>query len=140
MRAETIKIQNLTQRLGNLADHTLPAALGVAGATSHLLLVMLALLVTARMLQKAMTIELSEREACVFWGMIQASRRDHIAQTSDIVRHTNEEIERYQLALAPLSEAQIRNSLSKLAELKVIASIPDKTEKWRIIEGFTIRG
>jgi hypothetical protein len=137
-KVRSIKVSNLSRDVSTLLEHGGTSVLGVAGATVNPVLLVIAVLLAIKGLRKAASVELTEKEACVFWGVIQASKRGYVAESAAIIRHTNEEMERYQLA--PLSEAQIHNSPSRLAELKVIASIPNEAGQWRIIEGFTIRG
>lgn len=98
----------------------------------HPLLIAAGVLLTAAALHDTMTIELSEQEASVFWGMIQAGARDLTEAT--ILTTTNTEREKY--GLDALNDAQVRHSLTKLEQIKSIQQVDDH---YRIIERYTIK-
>lgn len=81
-------------------------------------------LITIRVLVKAMTIEINEQEASVFWGIIylkSLSSKD--PDKSEILRRTNEQPTFYDLPA--LSDSEFQYSMSKLERLKAIEKIDD---------------
>ena len=87
-------------------------------------------------LHDSLKIGLSEQEASVFWGMIQATGSMHGAGlfVDTIATTTNHEREKFGLTF--LNDKQIQHSLSKL---KRIGSITQDGEAYRIIEKYTIK-
>jgi uncharacterized protein YkwD len=88
-------------------------------------------------LQNAMTVQLSIRDASVFWGFIQKCDNDKHASESIIFNSTNKERKKYGLKL--LDRVEFRNALVNLEALKSIAPVQGKPKTWLIIEKYRIK-
>lgn len=88
-------------------------------------------------LLNAMTKEISQQEATVFWGFLVAASHkvDKQASTARILETTNSEREKR--GLNPLTDTQFKYSMKILEQLSSIESVDDST--WRIIERFEIK-
>ena len=136
LKAKTVKIRNLTQDLRGVAELTSSTVLTSYGLTANPILIAAGVIATICSITRATTIELSEQEASVFWGMIQASGRNYLVEDASIERSTNDERER--LGLNRMTPNQIRHSLEKLESIHAIKRSDNPPNTWRIIEGFTV--
>ncbi len=132
--AKSVKLKNMRLDLGDFTQ--IAAGFVTTGFDildkPHPLLIAAGILLTVNALHGAMKIELSEQEASVFWGMIQAGERD--LTEAAILTATNAEREKY--GLPALNDTQLRHSLSRLAQIKSIAQTGDT---YRIIEKYTVK-
>jgi hypothetical protein len=94
-------------------------------------------LLTIAMLGKAATVEISEQDASVFWGFIQARVMNNRASESAIIYLTNSERAKYKRS--PLSVDDIQRSLINLQSMKCIARVKGHPDIWEIIEQFQIK-
>jgi hypothetical protein len=138
-RAKSIKLKNLSFDFGEmseLATGVLSVGSRIFGDT-HPILMAAGVLLVVRSIYKAMTVEIEEREASVFWGFIQACDKEKAASEADIKECTNEE--RLKTGLKPLDSDQIKNALYKLLSIKSVTPIEDEPETWRITEKYRIQ-
>lgn len=135
----SIKFSNVHLDLGEMSEMGAGALLlGYDAITkSHPLVIVAGVLLTIRALSKAMTVELSEQEASVFWGFVQSRDRENSASNRAIFEQTNVERRRY--GLDALTEAQFKNAMIILEQLKCIEKVEGKPDSWRIIEQYKIR-
>lgn len=141
-KAQSIKWQNFDFDFGDAPEmaETVAGILAVFSDiintnSNHLLMAAGALLII-RSILKATTIEISEQDASVFWGVIQAQRHhvpSHIT-TTKVVEHTNSE--RAKAHLPPLSEQEVRYALYNLVKLKSVTQLSEKEEVWWVIEKY----
>jgi hypothetical protein len=136
--AKSVKFKNMKLDLGDAAK--LSAGFVTTGFDiidkPHPLVVAAGVLLTVCALYDAMKTNISEQDASVFWGMIQAtgSMKGAGLKLPTILEKTN--VERAHYHLDALSETQIRYSLEKLERLKSIEKVGDT---YRIIERYTIK-
>jgi len=137
-KMKTVKFKNMSLDLSDFAK----IAAGFFTTATNIVdkpqpLVMVAgILLTICALHDAMKIDLSEQEASVFWGMIQATgdMRGAGLHEATILATTNTNREQYGLAL--LNEKQVHHSLTKLAQIK---SIEKTGDNYYIIEHYKIK-
>lgn len=136
---KSIKFSNVHLDLGEMSEMGAGALLlGYDAITkSHPLVMVAGVLLTIRALTKAMTVELSEQEASVFWGFVQSRDRENSASNRAIFEQTNVERQRY--GLDALTEAQFKYAMIMLEQLKCIEKVGAKPDSWRIIEQYKIR-
>jgi hypothetical protein len=135
-KAKSIKLKNLEFDFGEMTEIAvgiITTSNQIFGETNYLL-VAAGILLIARAIIKAMTVEISEQEASVFWGFVQACDENKEANLLNILEHTNEE--RKKVGLEPLTENQIRNALYKLSSIESVEAIDHKSDTWRIIEKY----
>jgi hypothetical protein len=136
---KSMKFSNMHLDLGEMGE--IAAGSMLAGYQMidkpHPLIIAAGILLTIRALRKAMTVEISEQHASVFWGMTKIRRLDNTCLESEILQHTNSEREKY--GLKSLTEQDLRYSLSKLEQLHSIESVQDEPKTWRITETYVIK-
>lgn len=136
--AKSIKFKNLNLDLGEMSK--IAAGAMLAGFSMiekpHILVIIGGILLTICALTEAMSVEITEQEASVFWGFILTRDKNNVADEASLLTNTN--IEREHCGLEPLTERQFRYSLVKLEQLKCIQSIEEQPEHWRIIENYKI--
>ena len=93
-------------------------------------------LLMAATLYKASTKEISQQEATVFWGFIQAANQDKLANEMTIRDYTN--VGRRKLGLAPLTKRQVKHSLLELRSIHSVKEDDGSLGVWQIIEKFQI--
>ncbi|MBK8024767.1 MAG: hypothetical protein IPK19_25945 [Chloroflexi bacterium] len=136
--AKSVKFRNMQLDLGDFAK--ISAGFITTGFDiidkPHPLLIAAGVLLTVYALHDTMKIELSEQEASVFWGMIQATGTMKGAglKLLTILETTNAERAKYHLDA--LTENQIQYSLDKLVRIHSV-EITGKT--YRIIERYTLK-
>src|SRR5690606_41300215 len=103
---------------------------------SNHLLAAAGVLLIIRGLLKATTEEISEQDASVFWGVIQAQRHNVARRvtTARVLEHTNQE--RAKVQLPSLTEQQDRPALYNLVELGSVEQVDKEHEIWCIIEKY----
>jgi hypothetical protein len=142
-KARSIKLGNIDFDFGEMGPlvagiiTTVHQIMGGVGAKPYVLAAA-GVLLSASSLYKAMNIELSERDATVFYGFTQAAGEDKTAVEADIREKAN--AAREEIGLKPLDEADVKNALRKLAELKGVARAEEKAATWRIIEKYRVKG
>jgi hypothetical protein len=134
--SKSIKFSNFRIDLGAMTEIVAGAVTAGYDAIKdpHPLVIAAGLLLTVRALLKAITVEISEQEASVFWSFVQACDEQKTAAEDAIFAKTN--LERERLGLQPLTDLAFKGSLEKLKYLKATESIGDK--RWRIIENYNI--
>ncbi len=137
---KSIKLRNLHLDVNQLSGLTLGAIAAAQNVVDkpHPLVIAAGVLLTIRSLIDAMTVKISERDATVFWGLIQARGRDDTARESDIREEANKA--RAEIGLDPLSENEVRNALRTLATLKSVEAVAKKRDTWRVIEKYKVKG
>jgi hypothetical protein len=85
---------------------------------------------------KAITIQLSEQETSVFWGLVLARDADNAAEESLIAEYTNDE--RKKTGRLPLTNEGVRDALHRLEKLKSVEPVEGKEDTWRIVEKYEI--
>jgi hypothetical protein len=134
-RTRSIKLGNLIHAdMGTLLELVAGGVLVGADmvAQPHPIIIAAGLLLIIRSFTRAMKVEFSEREASVFWGLIQACDEKKIATFDSVVERTN--AVRKEVGLRPLSEEQIKVALGALESIKSIRPVKDKPGTWRIRE------
>jgi hypothetical protein len=136
---KSVKFSNLRLDLGEMSELAGGAMLAGFNAIdeAHPLVMVAGVLLTIRALMKAMTIELTENEASVFWGFVHARNTDNTAPEDTIFERTNTERQRY--GLDALRESQFRNALAALEQLKCIEKSQSRPVYWRIVEKYRIQ-
>jgi hypothetical protein len=86
---------------------------------------------------KAITIQLSEQETSVFWGLVLARDADNAAEESLIAEYTN--VEREKTGRLPLTNEGVRDALHRLEKLKSVELVGGKQDTWRIVEKYEIK-
>lgn len=134
-------------KLANLKHADLTAVLElVAGGTlttadflsqPHPILIAAGLLVMICAFTRLVTIEFSEREASVFWGLIHSCDDKKIARFDGILVSTNEI--RHQAGLPPLSPSELRLALGVLQRLKTVTPLKAEPDAWRVRESWSKR-
>lgn len=141
-KAQSIKWQNFEFDFGDAIEMTETAA-GILAAFSDIispdsnhLLAAAGVLLIIRGLLKATTEEISEQDASVFWGVIQAQRHNvaRRVNTARVLEHTNQE--RAKVHLPSLTEQQVRHALYNLVELGSVEQVDKEHEIWCIIEKY----
>lgn len=139
-KVKSIKLKNLTfdfSEMSELAAGIFATVSKILGDT-HPILMAAGVLLIVRCFYKAMTVEIAEREASVFWGFIQACKKGKTASETAIIENTNKE--RVRVGLETLTSDQVKNALYKLASIKSVTPIRDKPKTWYIIENYKIQG
>lgn len=85
---------------------------------------------------KAVTIQLSEQETSVFWGLVLARDVDNSAEESLIAEYTN--VEREKTGRLPLTNEGVRDTLYRLEKLKSVELVEEKQDTWQIVEKYEI--
>jgi len=136
---KTIKTRNLHLDLAVLIDLGAGATMTVSKIVGqpHPIIILAGILLTIRALSKAITCSISEREASVFWGLIQAQRAGACIDKPAITTHTNNERTKY--GLYQLGENQVTDALKKLRALKCVELSEQKPDTWLIVEDYEIK-
>ena len=136
---KSIKLKNLSLDIGEMSE--IAAGIMLAGFNiidkPHPFVIAAGILFAIRALTKAMTVQLSEGEISVFWGMIQARDAENMTQFENIVQQTN--AERDKSGLDSLTERQVLNALARLEQLKSVEKVAELSGTWRIVERFKVR-
>lgn len=93
-------------------------------------------LLIAATIYKASTKEISQQEATVFWGFIQAANKDKLANETAIRDSTN--VERRKLGLVLLTKRQVEASLLELKSIHSVKEDNGHPDVWQIIEKYQI--
>ena len=88
-------------------------------------------------LNKAITIQLSEQETSVFWGLVLARDADNSAEENLIAEYTNNE--RKKNGRLPLTNEGLRDALRMLEKIKCVELVEGKQDTWRIVEKYEIK-
>lgn len=137
-KGKSIKLGNLDIDFAEMTElfaSMVSTMAGIVGQTNYLLIAAGVLLIT-RSFHKALTIDLSEHEASVFWGFIHICDDKKISNGDDILKSTNHE--RKKIGLKPLSKEELKNALHKLASIKSVQPIEGRRNVWQIIEKHTL--
>ena len=138
-KTKTIKIKNLEfdfGEIGGLAGGIILTAMDIIGEKNYLFMAA-GIVIIAASLYKAISVEISEQEATVFWGFIQACDVKKEADEVKILKHTN--AERKKFSLESLTKDKVKYSLLKLSSLNSVKAVEGKPDKWRIIEKYRIK-
>ncbi len=141
-QARSIKLGNLSFDFGEMSElaagvlMTGSDVIGDLGARDYVL-VAAGVLLIARSLPKAMTVELSEREATVFYGFTQAAGADKTATEAAILERAN--AARQEIGLEPLDADDLRNALHKLGEIKSVQRVEGSPDRWQIVEQYRLK-
>jgi len=141
-QATSIKLGNFSFDFGEVSE--LAAGVIMTGSdvigdlgVKHYVLVAAGVLLIARSLLKAMTVELSEREATVFYGLAQAAGPDKTATEAAILQRAN--AARKEVGLKPLDADDLRNALHRLAEIKSVGRVEGSPDRWQIVEQYHLK-
>lgn len=86
---------------------------------------------------KAITIQLSEQETSVFWGLVLARDADNSAEENLIEEYTNNERDKH--GRLPLTNEGVKDALHRLEKIKSVERLEGKQDTWRIVEKYEIR-
>jgi hypothetical protein len=141
--AKTVKLRNLLVRSDKVADFVGESALFTLHSSTdpNPFLIGFALVLLARCAFEAVTVHISEHDATVFWGLIQAQKQPDNADSApepDVVKLTN--AERTKANRGPLAPTDVARALGSLAEIKCVEKVVGDPPRWRIIEKFKIKG
>jgi hypothetical protein len=134
-RTRSIKLSNLVRAdMGTILEIVAGGVMTGAdmAAQPHPIIIAAGLLILIRSFTRALKVELSEREASVFWGLIQACDEGKVAAFDAIVERTNQV--RAEAGLDPLSEGEIGLALRLLESIKSVQPAKGKEGAWRIRE------
>jgi hypothetical protein len=134
-RTRSIKLSNLVHAdMGTILEIVASGVLTGAdiAAQPHPIIIAAGLLIMIRSFTHAITVEFSEREASVFWGLIQACDKKKVATFDAVVERTN--AVRNEVGLSPLSKEEIRLALRVLESIKCIRPVKKRLGTWRIRE------
>lgn len=140
-RTRSIKLGNLVHAdMGTMLEIVAGGVMTGAdmAAQPHPIIVAAGLLIMIRSFTRALKVELSEREASVFWGLIQACDEGKVAAFDAIVERTNQV--RAEAGLDPLSEGEIGLALRVLESIKSVQPAKGKKGAWRIRERWRTGG
>jgi hypothetical protein len=137
---KSIKFRNLNLDFGELS-----AIAGGAMLAGHEVIkepngfvIAAGVLMTIAALIKAATVQISEQDASVFWGFIQArDKADNTANDAKILTSTNSQRAKYHRP--PLKAEDVLQSLSNLESLKSIARVEEHPGRWKLIERYTVK-
>jgi len=137
---KSIKIQNLHLDLRVMTE--LVASSTITGTTvitqpdPHIVVAGVLLIINS--LTETVTIQLSEEETSVFWGLVLARDRDNSAEECLIAEYTNDE--RIKHGRQPLTNEGVRDALRRLEKLKSVEPVEGEqdTDIWRIVEKYEI--
>jgi len=131
-RNVSLDVRRLLDVVGDTATSTISTAL----STSHLAIIT-GVLGVIRGINKAITMDISEANARVFWELVQShAEKASIGETALLV-NANEE--RRAAGLAELSAEQLRESLYTLEGIRSIARVPEMPDHWYIVESFHVK-
>ncbi len=141
-KAKSIKLGNIKFDLGETTELSAGVLLTTDQIFSDLsarryVLVAAGVLLVARHLYKAISIDLSEREATVFYGFTQAAGEDKTATEAHILERANRA--RAEIPLTPLGAADVKIVLQKLSALKSVEKVVGRESVWRIIEKYRVK-
>ncbi|MEA3334908.1 MAG: hypothetical protein U9R25_03295 [Chloroflexota bacterium] len=136
---EVIKLSNLTLDLATMASllaNTTLIGASLLHQTNPILIAasILSLIVSFR---EGLSVELSEQDATVFWGLVKACDWDQIADEAAIISWTNYERER--VGMPPLHDYYVKRTLEKLEDLKCIRPVKGRPDTWRLVDRYVIR-
>src|SRR5262249_20833947 len=103
-------------------------------------LIGLGVVLLAHSARGAVTINIPQHDATVFWGLIRAQERPGNAASapeSDVVAVTN--AEREQVNLGALPPEAVARSLEYLEAIKCVEKIPGSSNRWRVSESYKIK-
>ncbi len=137
--AQSIKLRNLRFDFGEFSALVagILALVNDAFLEKKGLLAAAGILLAARSIYNAMTVEIAELEASVFFGFIQASDEERVASETAIRAYTN--IEREKIGLPRLTEQEVKSALHRLARIKSVERLRGTPGGWRIIEKYHMR-
>lgn len=99
----------------------------------HPLVISAGILLIIRAVMRAMTIPVTEREASVFWGLLQAQKESNTTNESIIKEYVNKERAKFGLpSLTDKLIAEVLHSLEKINAIELRAG------SWRTIEKYKV--
>jgi len=135
---KSVKLKNLHLDISEMSK--IAAGFLIAGYeiidNPHPLLIVAGCLLIVQSLTELMVIEITELEASVFWGLIQAIDEHNCANLSAITSCTNNY--RNKIGLEDLTSQQTKYALSKLQSTKVIEVNDEKAGIWQVMEKIKI--
>ncbi len=133
-KAKTVKFGNLDFDFGDTVEiaANIIALVNATFVEKNSLLVAVGILLAASSLYKKATIDISEQDASVLWGLSESGSKSKTAKEDEILTYVNTRRER--ISLAPLSKEQVKNSLQKLYILGCVKPTERPKEGWKIIE------
>lgn len=133
-KAKSVKLGNYNFNFGNGAEIAagIFSLINTTFSENNYLLAAAGILLIAAGLSKALTVEISEQDASVFWGLIKAGETSKTAKVDLILKHTNQEREK--VWLDSLSEKEAKNSLLKLSVIGCVQKVNKPKDGWQIIE------
>jgi hypothetical protein len=138
--AKSVKFSNMSVDLGEVSEIVAGTLLNGFSILEkpHPFLIAAGILLMFRALYKAMTVQITERDASVFWGIIQSrDPQNNTATEHAILETTNRE--RMARGLSPLNKLEFSNALITLEALKCITAVPDHSRTWRIVERYQVK-
>jgi hypothetical protein len=132
------KFQNLrldVRRLLDAVGDVSGSAIAVAVSGSHLTIIT-SILSVIRGINKAVTVDISETHARVFWTLVRSRAEQAAVREASLLASANEE--RRAAGLTALSAEQLRESLYALEAIRSIARVPEMPDHWYIIESFQV--
>ncbi|MCD4843225.1 MAG: hypothetical protein K8R25_01935 [Methanosarcinales archaeon] len=130
---KTVKIRNFHLDLVSMTELIASSIITVTDP----LVVVAGVLHIIGILTKAITIQLSEQETSVFWGLVLAQKADSTPKEDLIMKHTNNE--RVKNGRFPLTNERVRDALLRLEKLKSVELVEGKQDTWRIVEKYAIK-
>lgn len=125
------------RRLLDIITDTATGAIGVL-TSSHELAIVSGVLGVIRGINKAITIELTEKDARVFSALIEGHADEAAISEGALLELAN--ARRKALGLAALQLEELRASLYILEQIQSVARVPEMPDHWAIVESYRIRG
>ena len=136
--ATSYKLSNLYLDRQRLLDALADTASGAVGVLTNPnpFGIIAGVLGVFRALYKAITVDISQQDASVFWGLIQGQADQAAISENSLLDITNDQ--RQKLGISQLSSDELRSSLSVLEKVKSIKKAPGKSGYFTIVESFRI--
>lgn len=133
-KAKSIKLRNFAFEFAETSElfAGILALINTTVSNNNYLLISAGILLIARSLYKAASVDISEQDASVFWGLICACDKNKTASEKAIMRNVNKV--RVGVSLEPLSLENIKNSLIKLSVIGAVKLVKEATPKWQPVE------
>jgi hypothetical protein len=122
-------------RLLDAVGNTASGVIGAAVSSSHLVIIT-SVLGVIRGINKALTVDISETNARVFWALVRSRAEQAAIGEATLLATANEE--RSAAGLPALSAEQLRESLYALEAIQSVARVPEMPDHWYIVESFHV--
>jgi hypothetical protein len=134
----TRKLANLRLDSRRLLDILTDTASGaIVAITGHQLAIVTGVLSVLRAINKAITVDLTEKDARVFCELVLA-RADKVAVSESVLLETANQ-HRRTMGIAEITLPELRVSLCALEQIHCVARTPEIPDQWSIVESYHVR-